>query len=101
MDRFEKLGIKLMHRSAGLNESSFGAALGDGGKRRLAAMLIGQAFVVAYATIRLNQAAVERIAERLIAEGEMYGDDVTQMLDEARLLKPEIDVLDETTWPVI
>ena len=31
----------------------------------------------------------------------MYGDDVTEMLDEARLLKPEIDVLDETAWPVI
>jgi cell division protease FtsH len=101
MERFERLGVKLMHRSAGLNGSSFGAALGDGGKRKLAAMLIGQAFVVAYATIRLNKDAVERIAERLIAEGEMYGDDVTNMLDEARLVKPEIDVLDETTWPVI
>ena len=31
----------------------------------------------------------------------MYGDDVTELLDEARLVKPEIDVLDETTWPVI
>jgi hypothetical protein len=101
MERFEKLGTKLMHRSAGMNGSSFGAALGDGSKRKLAAMLIGQGFVVAYATIRLNRDAVERIADRLIAEGEMYGDDVTSMLDEARLKKPEIDVLDEMTWPVI
>jgi hypothetical protein len=101
MERFEKLGVKLMHRSAGMNESSFGAALGDPGKRRLASTLIGQSFVVAYATIKLNKNSVERIAERLIAEGEMYGDDVTEMLDEARLVKPEIDVLDETTWPVI
>jgi hypothetical protein len=101
MERFEKLGTKLMHRSAGMNASPFGAALGDPGKRRLAAILIGQAFVVAHATVALNRDAVERIAERLIAEGEMYGDDVTNMLDEARLVKPEIDVLDETTWPVI
>jgi hypothetical protein len=101
MERFEKLGVKLMHRSAGLNSSAFGAALGDPGKRRLAATLLGQAFVVAHATVALNKPAVERIADRLIAEGEMYGDDVTQMLDEARLVKPEIDVLDEMTWPVI
>src|SRR3954470_22540151 len=99
--RFERLGVKLMHRSAGMNESAFGAALGDGGKRKLAAVLLGQAFVVAYATIAANRDATERIAERLIAEGEMYGDDVTQMLDEARLVKPEIDVLDESAWPVI
>jgi hypothetical protein len=26
---------------------------------------------------------------------------VTQMLDEARLRKPEIDVLDDSSWPVI
>ena len=55
LERFEKLGTKLMHRSAGMNESPFGAALGDGGKRRLVAELLGQAFVVAYATIKVEQ----------------------------------------------
>ena len=29
------------------------------------------------------------------------GDDVTEMLADCRLRKPDIDVLDETTWPVI
>jgi cell division protease FtsH len=101
MERFEQLGTKIMHRSAGMNDSAFGAALGDPGKRRLAAGLLGQAFVIAYETIKLNKDATERIAERLIAEGEMYGDDVTQMLDEARLRKPEIDILDDAAWPVI
>ena len=101
MERFEQLGVKIMHRSAGMNDSAFGAALGDPGKRKLAAGLLGQAFVIAYETIKLNKDATERIAERLIAEGEMYGDDVTQMLDEARLRKPEIDVLDDSSWPVI
>ena len=101
MERFEQLGVKIMHRSAGMNDSAFGAALGDPGKRKLAAGLLGQAFVIAYETIKLNKDATERIAERLIAEGEMYGDDVTQMLDEARLRKPEIDVLDDSSWAVI
>jgi ATP-dependent Zn protease len=101
MERFEALGVKIMHRSAGMNDSAFGAALGDPGKRRLAAGLLGQAFVIAYETIKINKDATDRIAERLVAEGEMYGDDVTQMLDEARLRKPEIDVVDESVWPVI
>jgi ATP-dependent Zn protease len=100
IERFETLGLKLLHRSAGM-DGSFGAALSDGAKRKLAAGLLGQSFVIAYATIKLNRDATERIAERLIAETEMYGDDVTEMLDEARLVKPEIDVLDETAWPVI
>ena len=51
--------------------------------------------MVAWSTIRVNKDATERIAERLIAAGELYGDDVTDLLDECRLVKPEIDVLDE------
>jgi hypothetical protein len=31
----------------------------------------------------------------------MYGNEVTDLLDEVRLVKPEIDVLDEATWPAI
>jgi hypothetical protein len=31
----------------------------------------------------------------------MYGDDVVRLLDDQRLVKPEIDVLDEDTWPRI
>ena len=101
VERFQELGTKLLHRSSNMDGSMFGSAVGDPGKRKLVTGLLGQSFVIAYATINLNKAATERIAERLIAETEMYGDDVTEMLDEARLLKPEIDVLDENAWPVI
>jgi ATP-dependent Zn protease len=96
MERFEKLGLQLMHRSDMPLE-----AVKDNAKRQLIAQLLGQAFVVAWHTIRVNKDATDHIANRLIAEGEMYGDDVTDMLDECRLQKPEIDVLDESTWPVI
>jgi hypothetical protein len=99
-ERFEALGEKLMHRSGGMDGTS-GAVVGDRAKRRLVTGLLGQAFVVAYNTMRLNREATARIADRLIAEEEMYGDDVTGMLDECDLRKPEIDVLDETTWPEI
>jgi hypothetical protein len=82
-------------------DGTSGAVVGDGAKRKLVTGLLGQAFVVAYNTMRLNREATARIADRLIAEEEMYGDDVTGMLDECDLRKPEIDVLDETTWPEI
>jgi ATP-dependent Zn protease len=101
MERFETLGTKLLHRSGGMDDSYFGPAVRDAGKRKLIAALLGQSFVIAYATIRLNQQATERIAERLISETEIHGDDVTDLLDAARLRKPEIDVLDDTVWPVI
>jgi SpoVK/Ycf46/Vps4 family AAA+-type ATPase len=96
MERFEKLGTQLMHRSDLPIE-----AVKDGAKHKLAAQLLGQAFVVAWCTVRLNKESTDYIANRLIAAGELYGDDVTDLLDEARLVKPEIDVLDETSWPVI
>ena len=57
--------------------------------------------MVAWCTVRVNKESTDYIADRLIEAGELYGDDVTDLLDEARLVKPEIDVLDETSWPVI
>ena len=75
--------------------------LSDGAKRKLVTGLLGQAFVIAHMTIRANKDKVDYVASRLIAAGEMYGNEVTELLDEVRLVKPEIDVLDEATWPAI
>ena len=103
MERFEKLGTQIMHRSGGsmMNDDGVSGVLADGGKRRLAATLIGQSFVIAYNTIRHNREGVDYVASRLVAAGELYGDDVVQVLEDARLERPEIDLLDEDTWPVI
>jgi SpoVK/Ycf46/Vps4 family AAA+-type ATPase len=102
-DRFERLGNQIMHRSGGgiLDDNPFAGTLGDPAKRRLVAGLLGQAFVVAWCTVRHNRAQTERIADQLIDATELYGDDVTALLDAAALEMPEIDVLDEATWPVI
>jgi ATP-dependent Zn protease len=97
MERFERLGTQLMHRS----DADIESTTKDPGKKKLVAALLGQAFVVAWCTVRINKESTDYIASRLIAAGELYGDDVTDLLDEARLVKPEIDVLDETSWPVI
>ena len=103
MERFERLGEQIMHRSGGglMDSNPFMATLGDRNKARLVAGLLGQAFVVAWCTVRENREATERIAERLIAEGELYGDEVTELLESTHLRRPEIDVRDEATWPVI
>ena len=103
MERFEKLGAQIMHRSGGgiMDGNPFAATLGDPEKRRMVAALLGQAFVVAYNTIKLNREGTDYVASRLMAAGELYGDDVMRLLEDARLQKPEIDVLDEDSWPVI
>ena len=103
MRRFEELGNQIMHRSGGgmLEDDGLAGVQGDGEKRRLAAGLIGQAFVVAYCSIKHNRAGVEMVADRLVASGELYGDAVVDLLEEAQLERPEIDVLDEETWPRI
>jgi ATP-dependent Zn protease len=95
MQRFEKLGNQLMNRT---NDAP---GQGDRAKRELITGLLGQAFVVAWNTIKANRDATDYIASRLVAAGELYGDEVTDLLDEARLVKPEIDVLDEASWPAI
>jgi ATP-dependent Zn protease len=101
-ERFETIGYQIMNRSPGGMESdAFTATLTDRDKRPLVAALLGQGFVVAYQTILQNRDATERVAEELIAAGELYGDDVTGLLDMVGLRKPEIDVLDEATWPAI
>ena len=103
MERFEQLGFQLMHRSGGgvMDDNPYAATLGDRDKRRLVAGLLGQAFVVAWNTIQLNRDGTQHVAERLISAGELYGDDVTALLDGAVLRKPALDVTEEATWPVI
>jgi ATP-dependent Zn protease len=100
VERFETLGFHIMHRS-GMGDSAYDETLSDRHKRAQVAGLLGQCFVVAWNTIRLNRESTEAVAERLVDARELYGDDVVELLDSARLRKPEIDVLDETTWPVI
>jgi hypothetical protein len=100
--RFQEIGFQIMNRSPGdLDSNMFAATLLDRDKRPLIATLLGQGFVVAYQTVLQNREGTERVAEALIAAGELYGDDVTGLLDLAALRKPDIDVLDEATWPAI
>jgi hypothetical protein len=101
-ERFAELGYQIMNRApGGLDSNQFAATLSDRDKRPLVAALIGQGFVIAYQTVLQNRQATERIADELVEKGELYGDDVTSLLDGVGLRKPTIDVLDEAIWPAI
>jgi ATP-dependent Zn protease len=101
-ERFQRIGYQIMNRSPGGEElNPFGSTLSDANKRPLVAGLLGQAFVVAYNTVVQNREATSRVADELVEHGELYGDEVTSLLDGIGLRKPEIDVLDEAAWPAI
>ncbi len=102
-ERFVAIGNQLMHRSGAMSMDMqpLGRVLSDPQKRKLVAELIGQSFVVAYNTIRANREGTERVADELVAKGEIFGDEVVRLLDAQHLRKPDIDLLEESTWPAI
>jgi ATP-dependent Zn protease len=94
MKRLEDVGSRLMNRSAGGWDS-----LGDPRKRAYAAQFIGEAFVTAYNLILQNKEQVEAVADTVLEEKEIYGDDLVRLLDEQNFKRPVIDWTDETVWP--
>jgi ATP-dependent Zn protease len=101
---YETIGMRIMNRgisSGGMSDNPIGSVLGDPTKRRAVAGLLGQAFVTAYVLVQRNQNGVQKIAETLMERGELYGNEVVDLLDNVGLVKPNIDVLDEATWPKV
>lgn len=104
MDRFERIGVQIMNRAqtGGMMQTdAIGQILSDRDKRRAAAQLLGQAYVTAYNLVSHNRDKVERIAEVLVERREMHGDEVVELLERARLREPQIDLLDESSWPKV
>jgi ATP-dependent Zn protease len=96
-ERFRRIGEVIFNSGAASN----GSGMGDRDKKMLGAQLLGQAYVVAYNTIRQNREGVAQVADALVAKREIYGDEVVALLDDANLVKPAIDLLDEASWPKI
>jgi SpoVK/Ycf46/Vps4 family AAA+-type ATPase len=103
MDRFERIGHQIMNRLSGgpFEGDRIGAALGDRYKSRAAARILGQAYITAYACMLHNREGVARVAETLMERRELYGDEVTEVLNAAGLEAPKIDLLDEELWPKV
>jgi ATP-dependent Zn protease len=100
-ERYEQIGERILNRaSAGpLSGSPTGAILGDRGKKRSASIILGQAYIAARALVQANRDKVDSIAETLVARRELHGDEVVELLDGHDLVKPDIDLTDERTWP--
>jgi hypothetical protein len=102
LKRFEKIGLQIMNRTSGggpFTENPIAGVLGDHDKRKLAGQILGQAYVSAYNLVLNNKDAVERIADELVVRREVFGDELVEILDNAKLTMPEIDYADEKSWP--
>ena len=102
--RFQDVGSKLMNRSHTPNPfsgRSLGAVLEDERKRDEAAVFLGHAFMRAYWLILHNKAATERVADAVLEQKELYGDQVVDLLDSLNITIPDIDPTDESNWPRI
>jgi len=102
--RLERIGNAIMNRAGGgapFAADPVASILGDRDKRRAAAQILGQAYVTAYALIASNREPVERIADTLIERKEMHGDEVIDMLNGVGLRRPELDLMDDRTWPTV
>jgi cell division protease FtsH len=104
MKRFERIGIQIMNRSGGggpFTADPIAGVLGDPGKRAAASQILGQAYVTAYNLILHNRDKVEQVADILAERRELYGDEVVEVLNRVGLERPEIDLLEESSWPKI
>ena len=102
LKRFETIGLQIMNRTSGggpFTEDPIAGVLSDRDKRALAAQILGQAYVSAYNLVVHNKDAVERIADELVVRREVFGDELVEILEGAKLKLPEIDYASEDTWP--
>ncbi len=102
--RLEQIGGTVMNRASGVgpySENALGKVLGDPQKRSSAAQILGQAYVAAYSLMSANRDAIEHIADALVERKEIYGDEVTDLLNSVALQRPEIDLMDDQTWPTV
>jgi len=102
--RFEKIGTQIMNRTGGdgpLGHDPLAGVLNDRDKRSSAAQLLGQAYVNAHALIAQNKVAVEGIADALVERRELFGDELVEILESAKLKAPKLDLTKEEAWPVL
>jgi ATP-dependent Zn protease len=104
LERFERIGLQIMNRTSGGGMFAFdpiAGVLSDPAKRRVAAQILGQAYVVAHQLVLANRSAVERIADAVLEKKELFGDELVDLLDSVGLRIPEDGFDDESTWPPI
>jgi ATP-dependent Zn protease len=104
MKRFEQIGLQIMNRTTPggpMAQDPIAGVLSDPHKRALAAQILGQAYIKAHHLMAHNREGIELIAGTLIERKELYGNELVELLESADLKAPEIDLLEESSWPRI
>jgi ATP-dependent Zn protease len=103
MKRFERIGMQIMNRiTAGpMAGDPIDTVMTDPFKKTAAARILGQAYITALACMLANREAVAQVAEVLMERKELYGDEVSDVLESVHLVAPEVDLLDEDLWPKV
>jgi cell division protease FtsH len=104
LKRLEHIGSTIMNRASGpgmLGDNPLGAILSDRNKYQAAAQILGQAYVTAYTLMVSNRPAIAQIADTLIDRKEMHGDEVVDLLNSVGLQRPDIDLMNDRTWPTV
>ena len=102
LKRLEKIGYGIMNRTGGggpFDANPIAGVLSDSEKRPLVAQVLGQAYVAAHNLVLANRDGVEHIADVLQARRELFGDELLELLDGAKLEIPQVDLADESAWP--
>ncbi|MEX1103035.1 MAG: hypothetical protein WED87_02225, partial [Dehalococcoidia bacterium] len=96
------IGKQIMRRTGSggpFDQDPLSGVMSDKDKRAMAAQILGQAYFSAHKLIEHNREAVEHIADVLIERRELHGDEVLNLLKEAKLELPQVDLTDEKAWP--
>jgi ATP-dependent Zn protease len=102
LKRLERIGATIMNRASGeglLGGDPVGSILRNPEKKRAAAQILGQAYVTAYALMAHNRDGLERIADALVERKELHGDEVGELLAGVGLRRPDLDLMNPSTWP--
>jgi ATP-dependent Zn protease len=68
-------------------------------KRRFAAEFLGRAYLTAWTLVVQNRDGISTIAQTLVENKELYGDEVFDLLDSVALKPAELDFLNIRAWP--
>jgi cell division protease FtsH len=104
LTRFEKIGLQIVNRTSGggpFAENPIASVLSDTDKRAIVGQVVGQAYVAAYNLVIHNREAIEHIADVLDARRELFGDELLNLLDESKIVIPEVDLSEESSWPTM
>jgi ATP-dependent Zn protease len=100
MKRFQRIGERVM---APVTTSDAFSPMRSGvsgmSKGPIVAQILGYSYYVAYNAILQNKDSVEKIAEALIEQKEIHGDDIVHLLDSSNLKPAKLDYLEERSWP--